>query len=90
MQSAATSWWADKGDRFVDPADGWWPRDGYRMLLRSVGNWFERRDNLDNGRVLLPAIYSFGRQYADQEPDLQAIVTASPILYMDTGRARGL
>jgi len=70
---SAKSWWADKGDRFQDPAEGWWPRDAYRMLIRSVGTWHERRK--DNSRAEAYYLQSIHlTDNTDNEPDLQAIV----------------
>ena len=83
-QSATDSWWANKGDRFADPSAGWWPRDGFRMLLRSLGAWYERRGDVKTAEAYyLQAIYLTLR--TDKEPDLQAIVMVSD-LYMANDR----
>ena len=77
--TAANSWWADKGDRFADPKAGWWPRDGFRMLLRTLGSWYERRENTEMARAYYMHTIALTNN-TDKEPDLQAIVMLSDLL----------
>ncbi|MBX2819678.1 MAG: tetratricopeptide repeat protein, partial [Rhodothermaceae bacterium] len=83
---SAQSWWADKGDRYGDPDDGWWPRDAYRMLLRSVGDWHQRRnDDKSAEAYYLQAIHLTDN--SDKEPDLQAIVQLAD-LYLSSNQMK--
>lgn len=77
------SWWANRGQRYEDPEQGWWPRDGYRMLLRSLGIWYERRDWLDTAEAYFLKSINLTNE-SDNEPDLEALVRLADI-YMQRG-----
>lgn len=83
VEGANTSWWADKGSRSSDVAEGWWPRDGYRMLLRSLGIWYERREWLDTAEAYFLMSINLTNE-SDNEPDLEALVRLADI-YMQRG-----
>jgi len=46
LDPSAFRWWSEAGDLHVDPPRGVWPRDAFRSLIRSLGNWQQRRGDL--------------------------------------------
>jgi tetratricopeptide (TPR) repeat protein len=77
------SWWASLGTRERDPDEGWWPRDGYRMLLRSLGAWYARRDWPDIAEAYYRRSVELTAN-SDNEPDLEALVRLAD-LFMEQG-----
>jgi tetratricopeptide (TPR) repeat protein len=83
MEDLPQTWWADKGNRDVDPDEGWWPREGYRILLRSLGDWFKHLDYPKEAEAYyLYALYL--SRSVDGEIDLNALVSLSE-LYVEQG-----
>ena len=87
-EEAAKSWWSDKGSRYQDPEDGWWPRDGYRMLLRSIGTWHERRKDMTTAEAYYKQAIHLTDD-SDREPDLKAIVQLTD-LYLSMNRTEDI
>ncbi|MEZ4699177.1 MAG: tetratricopeptide repeat protein [Rhodothermales bacterium] len=84
LDASNTSWWADKGDPDMDPKEGWWPRDGYRILLRGLGDW--HRHLGDDASAETFYLYALQlTQQTDREPDLEALVNLSE-LYVEQGQ----
>ncbi len=71
-------WWAERGNSRRDPAEGWWPRDAFRLLLRSQGDWYKRRGNEPEAIKFYTKSVQL-TQSVDNEPDLDALVNISEI-----------
>ncbi len=83
LEDSPRTWWADKGNRNDDPAEGWWPREGYRILLRSLGDWFQHLDYPKEAEAYYLYALRLSRT-ADREIDLDALVSLSE-LYVEQG-----
>ncbi len=81
--NADASWWAPMGNPDQDPDEGWWPRDGYRMLLRGLGDWHANREDPKTAEAYYLASVRL-TQATDREPDLQALVRLAE-LYVEAG-----
>ncbi len=76
--ASTDNWWARRGNTDADPEEGWWPRDAFRMLLRSLGDWHKARDNEDTAI----AYYKLSNELtasSDRETDLVALIRLSEI-----------
>ncbi len=47
LEPQSYGWWAARGDIFEDPAFGMWPRDGFRQLIRSLGDRYRESGSLE-------------------------------------------
>ncbi|MDZ4700471.1 MAG: tetratricopeptide repeat protein [Rhodothermales bacterium] len=83
LEDFPQTWWADKGDSEEDPDEGWWPREGYRILLRSLGDWFRHLDYPKEAEAYYLHALRLSRT-ADREIDLDALVSLSE-LYVERG-----
>ncbi len=44
MDPSRYPWWGKRAVDSRDPPRGIWPRDAFRQLIRSLGNWYEKGD----------------------------------------------
>jgi tetratricopeptide (TPR) repeat protein len=78
------SWWTDKGNPDRDPEQGWWPRDGFRMLLRALGDGYQHLDDPKTAETYY--LYSLQlSRWRDGEADLDALVRLAE-LYFELGQ----
>jgi Flp pilus assembly protein TadD, contains TPR repeats len=65
LDAEAFSWWAGAGDLNADPPRGVWPRDAFRSLIRSLGHWYQGREDLKRAEALYRVAVVLNRQEID-------------------------
>jgi tetratricopeptide (TPR) repeat protein len=72
-------WWAGKGTPWEDPSYGVWPRDGFKELIRSLGDWCRK-----NGMQKRAAYYfQLAADLVPEEPDPQAYLQLADLFITD-------
>jgi tetratricopeptide (TPR) repeat protein len=67
---SAFPWWARRGDPYQEPPRGVWPRDGFRMLIRSLGAWHQQAGNARQAE----AYYLLAVGLVPEQPDPEAVL----------------
>jgi tetratricopeptide (TPR) repeat protein len=67
---SAFPWWARRGDPYQEPPRGVWPRDGFQVLIRSLGAWHQQAGNPRQAEVY----YFLAAGLDPQQPDPEAVL----------------
>jgi len=70
-------WWARKGKLNKDPKRGVWPREAFRMLIRSIGKWYSKAGDVRRAE----AYYLLSATLYENEADPNAFLALAD-LYM--------
>jgi Flp pilus assembly protein TadD len=65
VDPSAYRWWSEAGDLHTDPPRGQWPRDAFRGLIRSLGNWYQRRGDLQRAESFYRLAVKLNRSEID-------------------------
>ncbi len=64
------AWWGERGSTSADKPRGLWPRDGFRLLIRSLGNWFYKKGSDSRAEQY----YRLAMLLSRREPDPEAFL----------------
>ncbi len=79
------TWWAGRGGIRHDPKRGLWPRDAFRSLIRTLGNWYQKQQRNETAE----AYYVLSVRLFPGEVDPQASLLLAD-LYAGSGRLHAL